>query len=1070
MQRRLKRFTALLVISLILTGTIDQGSYIFASEISPETNGSGGEKTGSEEIMTGSSNGIPEISETRKISSVEDLKELSEKSRDESYTRGVRYVLQDDLDLTGSDLNPISIFAGEFDGQGHWIKGFSLSGRQDNSGFIRTVTAGGRVHDLNLSGILEPVGDMTGIGGIVGINYGLLENLSFDGRILSIETVGGIAGHNMESGVIRNCSNSGVISAMRRTGGISGFNEGTIENCENKGEVNVGRKTAHEVIEERETPEEAEDEDGVLDKLIADTLDIKDENLFDRFDNDVRVSYTGGIAGASSGLIKDSVNSGIVGSSHVGYETGGITGYDRGIITGCRNKGSIFGRKDVGGIAGLFEPYALNAYSEDALNRAGDSLEELTDRIERFHKDFGAEDDLTQSHIDAVRATSDDLRALIKYYKEYFRCKDDSVEREIRSKVDGIRSIADSISLRKYDKETKEALQVFIDNSDNIAKLVESWSEARAAGITADMSEFIAKLKDIGRANNEAVDTLMRKAVRVNKDADDIEDDLEELRSASMDLDDYLRGCEDDYKKDLRITSDDIQTRTDLLADEMDVLSEGLKGSDAKLRTDVDNMVSSLNSLNESISDSYKEIQSELQKIYDADGKEDVFDDISDDESTELKKGVLLYSENEGDVESDINGGGIVGVITDDSSIRSDFEVVSEGQVSLNYDRYEKATVLYCKNSGDVTVRNDCAGGVAGRSDLGALIFSDNFGRVESTEGSYAGGIAGRSASVIRGCRSMCEAVGESYAGGIAGLARSLVDNICLSAVDKEKEYHGAVAGDTDNRDLKDEDKGKVSGNIFVFRGLGAINGVTDENEAKSVSYEELLEMDGIPSDFGKMTVTFKDKGRTVAKLKVPYGGRVDGSKYPELKESSDGKFGYWENTDLSNIQQNITVEAVYVDYITSVASDNSEKPGMILNGRFYDGTALTYTEEDMNEEASGGNRIYRSVSFEVNNEFGIPENTEYTVRYRTGGVGKNDVVLIKNGGGHVPVESRIDGNYIIFKMKDTGTFYLAGTRKARLETASVIALIAASLILILVMVLSSLRKRRRQKSEQGGS
>ena len=78
--------------------------------------------------------------------------------------------------------------------------------------------------------------------------------------------------------------------------------------------------------------------------------------------------------------------------------------------------------------------------------------------------------------------------------------------------------------------------------------------------------------------------------------------------------------------------------------------------------------------------------------------------------------------------------------------------------------------------------------------------------------------------------------------------------------------------------------------------------------------------------------------------------------------------------------------------------------------------------------------------------------------------------MLIKNGGGHVPVESRIDGNYIIFKMNDTGTFYLAGTRKARLETSSFIALIAASLILILVMVLSSLRKRRRQKSEQGGS
>ncbi len=1066
----LKRLMAVLVIVLTLSETVYPVSGIFASEISPEKAAEISPEAMADmsaEAASAGDEAAPEgYRETRLIATVDDLIELSEKSSDESYTKGVQYLLKNNLDLTGSDYKPIAIFAGDFEGQGHTIKGFTLSGRVDESGFIRTVTKDGKVRDLQIEGILEPAGDMTKIGGVAGINYGLLQNLNFYGRLLAFEKAGGIAGHNMEGGVIRNCVNHAAINATRRTGGICGDNEGLIENCQNKGQINAYQKTAHEISEERDIPENEEDEEGDLDKLITDTLDLKDENLFDRYDNKIKINYTGGIAGVCSGIIKDSENSGIIGYSHVGYETGGITGYDRGIITGCRNSGKIYARKNAGGIAGQFEPYAVNAYSADALNKTGENLEELTDRIERFHKDYGAEDDLTQSHIDAVRATSDELRDVIKYYKEYYRCKDDSVEREIKSKVDCIRDIADSIDLRKYDRETKEALQVFIDNSDDISKLIDAWKEARGAGITADMSQFLAKLKEIGRANNEAVDTLMKKAVRVNKDVNEIEDDLKELRSASMDLDDYLRGCEDDYKKDFRITGDDIQLRTDLLAAEMDVLSDGLKGSDAKIRTDVDNMVSALNSLNDSMTDSYKEIQTELQKVYDTDGKEDIFDDISDDESTELKKGVLLYSENEGDIESDINGGGIVGVITDDSGSRSDFEVVSEGQVSLNYDRYEKATVLYCKNNGDVTVRNDCAGGIAGRADLGAVLYSDNFGRVESEEGSYAGGIAGRSASVIRNCRSMCEAISESYAGGIAGLARSLLNNVCLSAVDKDKEYHGAVAGNTDNADQKDDNKGKVSGNVFVYQGLGAINGVTDEREARTITYGELLKLDGIPSDFGKMTVTFKNNGKTVAKIKVPYGGNVDSSNYPEIAESTDGKFGYWEDKDLSHVQQNMTVEAVYVDYVTSVASDTGGKPGMILNGRFFDGTTLTYLEEAVDEELPDGSRIYRSVDFSIENPYGIPDNPFYTVRYRADGANQADVVLVEKDGGYVTKESRWDGSHIVFEMDETGRFYLARTRRKRMEITANYAVGAALSILFLVLIISSIKNRKKDQNK----
>ena len=1057
--RRLKKLSAFLITIFLCTGAVQPVSCIFASEI-PETAPEKPEVAGDQE---GQEAEDAETKETRNISSAEELIRLSERSVDESYTKGVHYILTRDIDLTGREFRPLSIFAGDFDGQGHKVTGFSFTEQQDKTGFIRTVTSSGRIRDLELFGEAAPTGESSETGGIAAVNYGLIEDCSFDGSVLSFEIAGGIAGHNMEGGIIRNCVNRASVNATRRTGGIAGFNEGLIQNCGNRGGINADSRTAHEMDEERKG-EEDEDEENVLDKLIPDSIDLKDEDLFERYGNDLKIIYTGGVAGVCAGTITDSVNSGVVGYPHVGYKTGGITGYDRGMISGCRNLGHVFARKDAGGIAGQFEPYAVNAYSEDALKRAGDSLISLSDRIEDFHRDFGNEDDITQSHIDTIRATSDELRQLIKDYKEYYRCKDDSVEKEIHAKVDRIREIGDSIELRKYDRETKEALQTFIDNSDEIRRLINASREARDAGVNADMTYFLEKIRDIAVTDTEAVDTLIGRAIRVSKDVKRTDKRLEELRDASNDLDDYLRGCIDDYKHDLRITSDDIQSRTDRMADEMDILSEGLKDSDSAIRKDIDSIVSSLNSLNDDISDSYKEVQSELQRLYDTDDKKDIFDDISDDPDPDLRKGVLLSSINEGEIEGDINCGGIVGIISEDFDIRSDFEVVSEGQISLNYDRYEKATVLKCRNTGDVTVRNDCAGGIAGRADLGAVISSDNFGRIESLEGSYAGGIAGRSAHMIRDCHSRCEAVSEKYAGGIAGLAHSMVGNICLSAVDPSLGFHGAVAGDTDNADLEQKDRGTVSGNIFVYRGLGAINGVTDRDEARSVDYDELLNIEGLSGDFGTMTVVFKDEGKTVKRLFVPYGGCVSEDDYPEIKGNPDGQFGYWEDKGLNAVWQNETVNAVYVDYVTSVASDGSEKPGMIVNGRFYDGTDLYYSEEDRDQEVPEGNRLYKAISFEIRNPYGVPDNLFYTVRYRAKGNDAEDSILIKEEGKYITLESRRDGEYIVFEVKKEGTFYLAHTRRERVRSIAVIAAISAVSVTVLVLVISALLRKRKEK------
>ena len=55
----------------------------------------------------------------------------------------------------------------------------------------------------------------------------------------------------------------------------------------------------------------------------------------------------GGIAGVSSGIIRDCINSEKVGYLHVGYKVGGIAGLQSGSIDNCLNEAGVYGRKDI---------------------------------------------------------------------------------------------------------------------------------------------------------------------------------------------------------------------------------------------------------------------------------------------------------------------------------------------------------------------------------------------------------------------------------------------------------------------------------------------------------------------------------------------------------------------------------------------------------------------------------------------------------------------------------------------------------------------------------------------------
>ena len=293
------------------------------------------------------------------ISTEEDLRKLVENCVLDSWSRDKKVVLQNDIVLSMTGELSIPTFAGIFDGSGFTISNVKLTGDGSAVGLFRYVQEGAKVRNLTVTGEVSPSGSQDQVGGIVGVNYGSIENCKFTGNVVGDTDVGGIAGVNAESGEIRRCESSGNVIGNHSAGGIVGNNHGILNNCSNNGNINTYST-----------------------EVTYDLEDITMDNLeqINSTSNVAAHTDTGGIAGISDGKIYYCSNSGAIGYQHVGYNTGGIVGrLHQGYLQNCTNTGYVQGRKDVGGIVGQMEPFLEIQYLSDKLKVLNDDLNKQAD-------------------------------------------------------------------------------------------------------------------------------------------------------------------------------------------------------------------------------------------------------------------------------------------------------------------------------------------------------------------------------------------------------------------------------------------------------------------------------------------------------------------------------------------------------------------------------------------------------------------------------------------------------------------------------------------------------------------
>jgi len=277
------------------------------------------------------------------IATAEDFLTFAEACRLDSYSVGLHVSLEADLDLSGLDYDPVPIFSGVFNGNGYTISGICLERDGSVQGLFRYLTEDAVVQNLTVKGDIQPAGSHNSVGGIAGSNAGRILDCRFEGFVSGGDNVGGIAGENTLTGLIDGCRVVGTVIGSHFVGGIAGDSAGVIRNCANAAGINTTAQ--HNTV----------DINDITLETITNTESIG------------TVTDIGGIAGISSGVIRDCVNRGNVGYQQMGYNIGGIAGTQKGYIFGSENFGSINGRKEVGGIAGQMEPVVRIEYTVDAL-------------------------------------------------------------------------------------------------------------------------------------------------------------------------------------------------------------------------------------------------------------------------------------------------------------------------------------------------------------------------------------------------------------------------------------------------------------------------------------------------------------------------------------------------------------------------------------------------------------------------------------------------------------------------------------------------------------------------------
>lgn len=1004
--------------------------------------------------------------ETIYIDSVEKLQELAELCAYDAWSRDKYVMLEADLELAGREL-VIPVFGGVFDGQGHTVSGLEITQEGSQMGLFRYLQQGAVIRDLSVrEARVIPQGSACQVGILVGRNYGSIVNCQVSGVLEGEEEVGGIAGVNEESGVIRSCTADVTVVGTRRSGGITGSNHGTLNNCTNRGNINI-----------------------YTNDMIYNLEDFTVESLEEASSGNRLDAHmdTGGIAGLSDGKIYYCTNAGTVGYAHVGYNTGGIVGrLHQGYIQNCTNTGHVLGRKDVGGIAGQMEPFMEVEYIDGKLDELDRELDIFLDMLEASHdhlNSYGNQAAAITRQLNAnLRNVSTSVSNLLNITNDLWQVYNQELS-GISNDFDRLSNDLKGINDREKEEENQENGQSEAEGSEYLGDQNQTETDQQPG-----RKEWEDRLEN-WRDDLESVS---------GGDHTDWTKPEDWTRPSDWQPPEYAQEYRDVLSNFAGSTSNHLHKITDTTSQQSASVSHNLKVFDLELKAAMDRMAELTDTLDEAQSVMDADMNAlvaqarKLRRLI-SEIRDDLFsyegitvNDTSDEAASEsientgameldsqqekellqeggtvtekwydtasFQQGKITLCLNRGRIEADTNVGGIVGQIATEHDLDPEDDIQLTGPQSLSIQESIKAVVRESRNEGKIIAKRNYVGGIAGKADFGAIVSCESYADIQSTGGGYVGGIAGRSDYTIRSCFSTGFLEGKSYVGGIAGIGSVIYYCDAMNSLKTNGEKRGAIAGGL-------QDQGMLYDNYYVDSGVAGIDGISYMDGAAPMAYEDFAAREGLPEEFRLLTLHFvvlDEDGELmeeVETLQVAHGSGLADDQMPELPEK-EGYYGQWPEMDYSHITESHVLAAEYTKWITALSFRQPELAGeqaaIMVEGLFCPEDTLEVTVEEENNyriRIHTADGLYdRPVSVRVHQSL-LPDHYEIHLRQEEG---------------DVTIESRTMGSYIVFSMEEPGAFRIVEVSSEVPMRYFVLG--GGALLLVLILIIRRLLQSRKAK------
>lgn len=905
-----------------------------------------------------------------------------------------------------------------------------------------------------------------------------------EGNRMSIQSsanpvdIGGIVGHNI--GEISSCvsgSKVGYEHVGYNVGGIAGRQSGYIHDCVNKGNVR-GRKDVGGITGQAEP--------YIRLDLSADVIAQMGNainKLHDSVEKTIRdTDASSATVSARLNVIRDFANRAL---GDTGYLVNSTQDYVNSVV-GSTNE-----------IANRIE-YVLDESSKsggpmDKVADAGSDLKKAAGDVEELAEDL----DIYNYMSEAEAARYDNAKKAIKdatdEYEKYYDRYTESEDEEIRKEREDVFNTAYYATRQAYIKKKYEAGEWKSDNYDDLTDEQKAEADSVAKGEADDAVDLWALEKaskeyesahpdesyaeTLAKNTKIIADIIYAHTDEMEEDAkDDGKDAAKNLKKMAGDLKDagssmrgIVRSVADKGAVNFPQLSEDYRLHTNSLVMNIQGMSDNMGLLNSEMQGSTDAVCVDLESVNDEFASLMLLFTDAMDGALDMDYSE-VFEDESNDVCEDSVDATIEKCENLGSVYADIDTGGIAGTMAQEYDFDLEGDVTGVKNAAKKSTYRTKCVLRDDRNYGDVKGKKSYVGGMCGLHEIGTILRGSNFAKVSSESADYVGGIAGRSYSTIKNSYEKGVLAGGSYIGGITGESVDIFDCVAMPTVTDHTNFTGAVTGYAD-------DDGKLRRNIFVSNSLAGIDRISKKGEAEPVSYGELMSMEGIPSDFSSMKVSFIVDDKVVATVSRKMGGVITAEDTPieteivskggkDDKKEEDGKvelepdeYIAWDCDEEIPVYADMEINGRITRCASVIASEQvreNKQSVFLVEGRFTQTDKLFVTQE----AAPSDMECYILT---------LPAGGSHYVRYQLPEGTENVRIYVSSGSGAEETEAVCEnfGRYLRFPVEGNVIKVRVAAVESGIEKKYIIGACAAAFILVCIVILIIIKKRFRKKPDK---